>query len=203
LTTATASQRGTTNRRRGHQAERDLARWLRSHGYPHAERAVRTGFRASDRVSADPGDIDGIPGIVISVKDCAAEQTVKWLAELAVMQAGARAVHGLLVHKRRGHADPGRWWCWLLLDDVVRLATDGHAVATFAAGEHPVRMELGHAVRLLRDAGWGDPLTAAESDTDHDGRTDPPPTAARPATAALAGSNHDTDPTPTDTRGDR
>lgn len=157
---APASARGTANRRRGHQAERDVARWLRVHGHPHAERAVRTGFRAADRASADPGDIDGIPGVVISVKDCAAEQLAKWLDELDAMVIGARATHGLLVHKRRGHADPGRWWCWLRVDDVVRLATEYEGGARYAVGGHPVRMELGHVVALLAVAGWGDPAEA-------------------------------------------
>ncbi|MDN5853407.1 MAG: hypothetical protein L0I24_12985 [Pseudonocardia sp.] len=191
MTTATtASQRGTTNRRRGHQAERDLARWLRTHGFPHAERAVRTGFRANDRVSADPGDIDGTPGIVWSVKDCAVEQLAKWLAELAVMQAGARAVHGLLVHKRRGHADPARWWCWLTLDDLVRLATDEPArhVSDVEAAQ-PVRIELGALTPLLRTAGWGEAPNGSESDDASDGSTDPPPNAVRPAAATLAGGD--------------
>lgn len=190
MTTATNSQRGTTNRRRGHQAERDLARWLRANGFPHAERAVRTGFRANDRVSADPGDIDGTPGIVWSVKDCAAEQTPKWLAELAVMQAGARAVHGLLVTKRRGHADPARWWCWLALDDLVRLATDEPARHLSDAGAgQPVRIELGTLAPLLRTAGWGEAPNGSENDDDSEGSTDPPPAAGRPVQAATAGGD--------------
>lgn len=164
MTTTTASQRGSTNRRRGHQAERDLARWLRDHGFPHAERAVRTGFRASDRVSTDPGDIDGIPGVVISVKDCAVEQTAKWLDELAVMQAGARAVHGLLVHKRRGHADPARWWCWLRLDELVRLSVGDTPPlpSMLLPDDVPVRLQVGHLAPLLAEQ-WGDPTVSHES----------------------------------------
>lgn len=154
----TPSQRGTSNRRRGHTAERDVARWLRSNGFPHAERAVRTGFRAVDRAVADPGDIDGIPGVVISVKDCAVEQLTMWLAELDAMIVGTGAVHGLLVHKRRGHADPSRWWCWLVLEDFVRLTSGRDCPIGIEPLRHPVRMELGHVVALLRAAGWGDPV---------------------------------------------
>lgn len=152
----TPSQRGRANRNKGHQAERDLCRWLRVNGFPGAERAVRTGFRVGDRVSADPGDVTGTPGIVCSVKDCAVEQRSVWMAELAAMVAGdAPGAVGLLVHKRRGHADPGRWWCWLVLGDLADLMTNGTWALPSDEHELPVRMELGHVVPLLRGAGYG------------------------------------------------
>lgn len=159
----TASQRGTSNRRRGLTAERDLARWLRTVGFAGAERAVRTGFRTADRISADPGDITGTGPIVWSVKDCAAEQITKWFGELDSMGDGDSEVY-LLVHKRRGHASPARWWCWLSLGQLLDLATEAHpcqlrAVARDAAT--PLRMELGAVVPLLRAAGHGDALEEA------------------------------------------
>lgn len=159
----TASQRGSTNRRRGIQAERDVCRWLRANGFPHAERAVRTGFRAVDRTSADPGDITGTPFILWSIKDCAVEQIGRWFDELAAMDAGADL--GLIVHKRRGHADPARWWCWLTLGHLVQLVIPTHlpaAVLAVADGSPaPLRMELGHVVPLLVAAGYGTPAGAA------------------------------------------
>ncbi|BBG01580.1 hypothetical protein [Pseudonocardia autotrophica] len=83
----TAAQRGTANRRKGHTAERDVAKYLRAVGYPNAERAVVTGFAAATggRLKADPGDIAGVP-FIVSVKDCATEQLGKWLDELDAMQ---------------------------------------------------------------------------------------------------------------------
>jgi hypothetical protein len=158
--TRTPAQRGAANRRRGHDAERALARWLRSNGFGQAERAVRTGFRTADRAAPDPGDITGTPGIVWSVKDCAAEQTTKWLAELEVMRAGAGALVGLLVHRRRGYADPGRWWCWTPLDVPVWLLTGYGGAAGHAEARAPVRMELTDVVALLRATGYGDPPEA-------------------------------------------
>jgi hypothetical protein len=155
-----AAQRGRANRRRGHDSERALARWLRSNGFGQAERAVRTGFRTADRAAPDPGDITGTPGIVWSVKDCAAEQTTKWLAELEVMRAGAGALVGLLVHRRRGYADPGRWWCWTPLDVPVWLLTGYGGAAGHAEARAPVRMELTDVVALLRATGYGDPPEA-------------------------------------------
>lgn len=152
--TAAASARGRSNRNRGHQAERDVARWLRSNGYPEAERAVATGFRAPERSSADPGDVRGVP-MVVSVKDCATERLSVWWAELAAMDP-ARQVPRLLVVKRRGHADPGVWWCWMRLDHLAALCHDTVDPAPWWA-DTPVRMDLAAAVRLLRQAGFGVP----------------------------------------------
>lgn len=168
----TPSQRGTSNRRRGHTAERDVARWLRSNGYPHAERAVRTGFRAAARVSPDPGDITGTPFMLWSVKDCAVEQTAKWFDELDDMSDNASSAGCLtfLIHKRRGHADPARWWCWqwqsqyldlyrTWLEHVDEVRQIGELPLWVPTGtEYPMRMELGHVVPLLRAAGYGDPV---------------------------------------------
>jgi hypothetical protein len=159
----TPSQRGRSNRNRGLNAERDLCKWLRVNGFPGAERAVRTGFRTLDRTSADPGDVMGSPGIVWSVKDCAVEQRSVWMAELEAMGDGDTEVY-LLVHKRRGHADPGKWWCWLTLGQLVDLAAPfrAHLGVLPVTGPlaPPVRMELQHVVPLLRASGYGSPLEA-------------------------------------------
>lgn len=170
----TPSQRGTSNRRRGLTAERDVARWLRGNGYPHAERAVRTGFRVADRVSADPGDITGTPFMLWSVKDCAVEQTAKWFDELDDMSDSAQTAGCLtfLIHKRRGHADPARWWCWQWQSqylDLYRTWLEASLPEDYSwslplwvptGTEYPMRMELGHVVPLLRAAGYGDPPDA-------------------------------------------
>lgn len=154
-TTRTASQLGSANRRRGHQAERDLARWLRSHGWPHAERAVRTGYRAANRTSADPGDITGCPGLVISVKDCAVERIDTWMTEMDAMSASPRDLL-LLVQRRRGHADPGRWWCWLRSRTLATILGAPSAGWSDSLRLGALRMELGHVVPLLHAAGYGD-----------------------------------------------
>jgi hypothetical protein len=150
VTTVDLSARGRANRRKGHTAERDLARWLRENGFPHAERAVRTGFRTADRVTADPGDIAGIPGVVWSVKDCATERIGPWLAELDAMDGGD---YRLLVVKRRGCADPGRWWVYIEANALPGLRWGcGSAALSF-----PVRAELAPVVALLAQAGYGTP----------------------------------------------
>lgn len=161
----TPSQRGRSNRNKGLTAERDLCKWLRANGFGGAERAVRTGFRVGDRVSADPGDVTGTPGVVWSVKYVAVEQTAAWLAEVDAMLKGGDADYGLLIVKRRGHADPGEWWCWLRFCDLVGIeAATRSRIPVIYCGHSagaPVRMELGHVVPLLRAAGYGTPMVVA------------------------------------------
>lgn len=153
MTTKTRSQLGKMSRNKGAKAERDLVTYLRTVGFGGAERAVRTGYRTSTRTAADPGDITGTPGIVWSVKDCATEQLTKWLDELDAMEGDD--VVRLLVHKRSGKADPGRWWCWMRMDQLSLLLDAHHYCAA------PVRMELTEAVELLRLAGYGDEIEGA------------------------------------------
>lgn len=149
-----ASKRGRANRRKGHQAERDLCRWLRSNGFPGAERAVRTGFTTVSRAVADPGDITGTPGVVWSVKDTATEQQEKWRAELDAMQLDhpSASTIGLIVHKRRGHADPGSWWCWIAIYNLTDLLPG----AIPFLGPHWFRATVAEVVDLLHGAGYGD-----------------------------------------------
>ncbi len=173
--TKTPSERGRANRNKGAQAERDLCRWLRTAGFPHAERAVRTGFRTLDRASADPGDITGTPLILWSVKDCAVEKIGRWFDELDQMSDNAteHTLMRLIVHKRRGYADPARWWCWQTqsqyldlyrswLEHVDEVRQIRELPLWLPTGtSYPMRMELGHVVPLLRDAGYGTPTEAA------------------------------------------
>jgi hypothetical protein len=103
--TATAAERGRSNRRKGHDAERAVCRWLRDNGFPGAERSVRSGFTAHDRTVADAGDITGVPGLVFQVKDVARSDVPAWMAETELQRQAAGADHGLLVQRRRGTAD--------------------------------------------------------------------------------------------------
>ncbi|GAA3890396.1 hypothetical protein GCM10022243_64120 [Saccharothrix violaceirubra] len=152
------SRLGAANRRRGAEAERRLAAWLRAHGWPHAERAVRTGYRSAGRLVVDPGDIVGTPLLVWQVKDQAREFAEAWLDETEQQRLGepgsVPADLGLLVVRRRGAADPGRWWVWLPAAQLVALVADAPAPPL----SRPVRLELVDLVLLLRAAGYGEPV---------------------------------------------
>lgn len=158
----TAAARGRANRRKGHDAERSVARWLRTVGFPHAERAVVTGWSTQDRSRPDPGDVTGIPGVVISVKAAQVERHPVWRAELAAMLAGAEGTPvGLIVCRRSGKSDPGHWWVWLTVADLVWMGTEGTSEQPDLSGW--VCMPLGDLAPLLRRAGYGQPADAGEA----------------------------------------
>lgn len=109
---------GRASKQKGSQAERDVARWLNQHGYPYAERSYGAGR------PDDVGDIDGIPGLCIEVKNHKTLALAAWLNELEVEVENARASHGVLVVKRRGRADPGNWYAIMTLQNWTELAKE-------------------------------------------------------------------------------
>jgi hypothetical protein len=137
-----ASTRGRRNRANGAAYERRVANYVKP-WWPDAVRAVRN-------TTPDPGDVDGTnAGLWWSVKNCQTEQMSAWQAEVDA-KAGGRI--GLLVVRRRGYADPGRWWCWLHLGDLAELIGRGPADDLAERGAW-VRLELAAVVGLLVAAG--------------------------------------------------
>ena len=65
----------------------------------------------------------------------------------------------LLVVKRSGTADPGKWWCYMRLGEWLRL-TGAHL--PLPDPSQPVCMSLASAAAVLRSAGYG---TAPEGET--------------------------------------
>lgn len=142
------------SRTKGATAERHVVKYLRTVGFGGAERAVRTGYRTAAHYSADPGDVTGTPGIIWSCKDVVEERLDRWFDELDAM-AGRPGDVRLLVHKRSGKSDPGRWWCWMRLHTLMAL----NATASWAdLPNPPLRLELRHVVPLLHVAGYGDAI---------------------------------------------
>ncbi len=143
----TNSQRGRANRRKGHDTERAVARYLQTVGFGGAQRAVRN-------TRPDPLDLTGIPGTVWSVKSVSTTPTVeKWLAEAEVVRDHQGAELAILVIRRHRKAEPARWWAWISYGSLTRAVT-GHRCPTGAAT--PVCLELGELVPLLHAAGYGD-----------------------------------------------
>jgi hypothetical protein len=155
----------------GKDTEQRLARWLRDHGgYPHADRRVKTGYTTANRVVVDAGDIDGCPGLVVQSKslrshdkrspgsdpNAAMERAVPgWLLETEKQRQAADADLGLLVVRRWGTTNVGRWWCFLTVGALVTV-TGGAAGQVPTDQVMPVRMELRHALALLHGWGWGE-----------------------------------------------
>lgn len=84
------------------------------------DRRVKRGIK-------DRGDISGVrtqnQRVVIEVKDCATTSLPAWTAEAHVEAGNDDALLGLVVAKRRGTQDPGRWWVHMTLDDLLALLT--------------------------------------------------------------------------------
>lgn len=92
-----------TAKTKGRATEAALVDWLRSNGYPHAERRRLTGTH-------DQGDITGIPGLCVEVKSGARPAIPQWLAELDAEIVNADAETGVLVIRPKGRPDPTEWW---------------------------------------------------------------------------------------------
>lgn len=101
-------------KRRGTAAETAVVRYLQAHGYPHAERRALRG-------RADCGDVAGIPGVAVEVKDCAKVDLAGWLDEARREAVNARAGIGVVVRRRRGRPDVGEWFAVLSVADLLRL----------------------------------------------------------------------------------
>jgi hypothetical protein len=148
----------------GTRAETAVVRYLRAHGFPHAERRALTGTQ-------DQGDITGTPGVCWEVKawkrPAGDGQITAWLAETETERINARADVGVLVVRRAGVGDPnaGRWWAIMPIHDLEHILAASLARLFDAPQEPfvvdnaaPVRMLLSDVVQLLRAAGYGQPI---------------------------------------------
>lgn len=90
-------------RRRGTRAETAVVEFLRASGFTHAERRAPAGTR-------DRGDVAGVPGVVVEVKDCARTELAGWLDEAGREADNARARLAVVWHKRRGRGSPAEWF---------------------------------------------------------------------------------------------
>lgn len=103
------------NKAKGTAAESAVVAWLRQ-WWPHTERRALSG-------NADRGDIAGIVGVCIEVKNHKSYSIPAWLKELDAEVTNDRADHGVLVVKPNGVGltSVGQWWAICRLDDYARL----------------------------------------------------------------------------------
>ncbi len=152
---------GRSANRKGKDAEQAVARFLREHGWPDAQRTVRTGWKSGDTRSRDRGDVDGTPGICwqvkTSVEDFTDTRVLRVLAATADQAVASGADLGIVVQRRNGAADPGRWWTWTTAGDLLALADAARNPDVLTVPEphlsFPVRLMLADLVPLLHAAG--------------------------------------------------
>lgn len=107
-------------KQKGTAGESAVVSFLRTQGFPYAERLALQGGK-------DRGDITGIPGIVIEVKACQEYAFNAWLREARVERDNAGADFGLVVAKPRmvGTTRTGQWYALMYALDFLTLAQAG------------------------------------------------------------------------------
>ncbi len=125
----TGPRSGAGNRRKGNTNELAAAKYLAANGLPHAERRGG-GFGGSDIV--------GTPGLTFEVKAQAGARLATWVDQTEAARAAAGDTYGVLIAKRAGTTDVGRW----------------HAV-----------LPMAQLMALLAEAGWTAPLPDPQPET--------------------------------------
>lgn len=109
-----------TARKAGSAFERLTADTLAAHIDDRIDRRVKTG-------SKDRGDIGGLrhmgQRVVIECKDVSRTDLSGWVNEAEVERGNDDALAGLVVHKRRGTADPLDQYVSMTVRDLVALLT--------------------------------------------------------------------------------
>lgn len=91
------------SKQKGTAAETAVVNWLKAKGRKHVERRSLSG-------NNDRGDIAGIPGVVLEIKNHARMELSQWLSELEVEMLNDKADTGVVIHKKKGTTDVGKWY---------------------------------------------------------------------------------------------
>lgn len=146
------------NRDKGLKSERDVAAYCRANGMAGAERSVSTGWKTRDRQLTDLGDIKGIPGVCIQVRNVvrqhprglAGKALADMMAETATQGEAAGAALAILIEKRAGHADVGEWWVHVPANLLAALLVGADPYSfPLCAITYPIRLEFRHIVGQL------------------------------------------------------
>jgi len=106
--------------RKGATFERAVVEYLRANGHPYAERAYGAGR------PADVGDLDGLPGWTLELKNHTRMDLAGWSDEAEAERVHGRQPFAAVIAKRRGKP-VDRSYVVLDLDTFARLLTEGDA----------------------------------------------------------------------------
>lgn len=102
---------------KGTAAETAVVNFLRRSGWPHCERRALSG-------ALDKGDIAGIPGVVIEVKNQAKLDLAGFVDEAETERANDGADVAAAWIKRRGKGDPADWYVAMTGRQFLELLLD-------------------------------------------------------------------------------
>ncbi|NUQ95819.1 MAG: hypothetical protein HOY79_04420 [Streptomyces sp.] len=111
---------------KGTSAESAIVQYLRAMGFTQAERRTLNG-------AYDRGDIAGLPGVVIEVKNCARQELPGWVAEAEKERDNDGASLGVVWHKRRGKGHPSDWFVTMSGEQFVALLREHMEMPTLDA----------------------------------------------------------------------
>ena len=77
--------------------------------------------KTASGATLDKGDISGINGVCIEIKNHAKLDLAGWLAELEVETKNSKAWTGVVIHKRKGKGNPADWYATLPVSVWVEL----------------------------------------------------------------------------------
>ncbi len=97
------------SKQKGTAAETAVVNWLKSTGRDGVERRALHGIN-------DRGDVAGIPSVVIEVKNHAKMSLAEWVDEMVVEVENDNADTGVVIHKRKGTTDVGKWYATMTVD---------------------------------------------------------------------------------------
>lgn len=105
----------------GTRFERAVADYLAAHIDDRIDRRAKTG-------SKDRGDIGGVRTphggrVVVECKDVSRTALAEWVGEADTERGNDVALVGVVIHKRRGTADPGAQYVTCTVADLVALLT--------------------------------------------------------------------------------
>jgi len=104
-------------KQKGTAAETAVVNWLVSKGRKHVERRTLNGVK-------DRGDINGIIGVVIEVKNHQRMALSEWVDELVVEIGNDNANSGVVIHKRKGTTDVGKWYATMPVEVWLKLVEE-------------------------------------------------------------------------------
>ena len=102
---------------KGTAAETAVVNYLIDHGWPHAERRALNG-------NQDRGDVAGVPGVVVEVKNAVRVELAQWLDEALREGRQANASVSAVWFKRRGKGSPGEWFVLVTGEQFTKLIAD-------------------------------------------------------------------------------
>lgn len=115
-------------KRKGTAAETAIVDYLRTAGFVQAERRTLNGAK-------DRGDIAGIPGVVIEVKNCARQELSSWVNEAELERDNDNATLGVVWHKLRGRTSPADWFVTMSGAQFVNLLRELQGLPALESGE--------------------------------------------------------------------